>query len=119
MLEKLMKALEKHVETSVLSVLRGCISALQSIQERCQKEPGFDLDQALENLEQETLAMGLNAMPSIDRVELEHGVKKALGSQPEMQPSIYAETRKAFTEKRVREYLQIPILGTKPGGGWS
>ena len=121
-LEKLVfgveKAMEQHTETPVRELLSGLKKTLESIKDRACVNAGYDLADALEALERKVLLSALERMPKAARIDLERSVENALSAQPDMSPSIFEETRDAFTEKRVREYLRIPVIAVKPGGGW-
>lgn len=118
LIQRLKRSMLRHSEPEIIDVLDGTSHALESIRSRWQSEPNYDLGAALDHLERQTLDLALKAMPAIARIELEHGVEAALQGQPNMQPSVYAETRDAFTHRRIRTYLDLPAFEVKVDGGW-
>jgi len=118
LIQRLKRSMSRQPEAGIRDVLDGTSHALESIRKRWQTEPNYDLGAALDHLEKQTLDLALKAMPPVVRLELEHGVEAALQGQPNMQPSVYAETRDAFTQRRLRTYLDLPAFEVKVDGGW-
>jgi hypothetical protein len=118
LLSQIRQVASSHTEPKVIDLLVGTSEKIEAITRQWKRIPEFNLGAALDELEEGTLKLGLDVMPSSDKEGLEADVSRILSDHPPMQPSVYAETRQAFTERRIRRYLGIPTFDCTSGGGW-
>jgi len=94
------------------------ILGIEEIGKEWRKTPGYSVPTALEQLEDRVYNEALNTLHPLERLELERAVEGALDREHLNAPSIRAQTKRAFTHRRIRKRTGLPVFEIDPSGGW-
>jgi hypothetical protein len=115
---RLSQAKAAQPDETLSGVFDLAIDEIQRIDREWRTISSYSIHDALESVEARIYEEALGVLPPLERLELERAVEIALDQESTNTPAIRAETRRAFTRRRLRQRVGLPVFEIDPSGGW-
>ena len=106
-------------DMNLVDVVNFAITELKAILQCWQVRPNYDLQTALERLEEEVFESARLTLHPLEQLELDRSVDNALEHAGCDSEQSRALTKASFMRRRLRQRTGLPVFEINSGGGWS